>query len=355
MDLDDRDRFKQIDADDMLGHIDALPEQLSDAWAHGHTLALRPLRGSVRQIFICGMGGSAISGDLLAALTAETLLLPIFVNRSYTLPPHAAGPETLVIGLSHSGGTEETLSAVEQGIRRGAQTLAITTGGQLAEMVDRAGGSIISYQYPSQPRAALGWLYGLLLAALDRFGIVNLEHDIRETVDLMRRVRDELKADVPIVHNPAKRLAGQLMGRVVVVWGAGLLEPVARRWKTQINENAKTAAYYEGLPELNHNSIVGTIYPEDGVRRLGVVQLISRRHDHPRVQLRQDATGDLLLQEAILNDRVYAAGESRLANQLSLIQYGDYVSYYLAMSYGVDPTPIPQIVALKARMAETGQ
>jgi glucose/mannose-6-phosphate isomerase len=161
-----------------------------------------------------------------------------------------------------------------------------------------------------------------------------------------------LTAATPAVKNPAKRLAGQLIDRIPVIWGAGLLAPVARRWKTQLNENAKTCAHFEIMPELNHNTVVGVMFPDDMLRHVAVVQLTAPEYQHPRVALRFDLTRELLLQEAIAVDVVQARGASPLAQQMTAIQYGDYVSYYLAMAYGVDPTPIPPIEMLKERLAE---
>ncbi len=356
MNLDDLDLFRRIDASDMLSYIDALPDQLSEAWQYAHTLDLPAGADRVKKVVVCGMGGSAISGDLFAALAEGSCQVPVIVNRSYNLPAWASGPETLVVGLSHSGGTEETLSAMKQAIERGVLTLAITTGGELARLVGEAGGTTWVYRYPSLPRAALGWLYGLVLGAFSRLGLIgHLSADVQETVEMLHRGRDALGAGSCASRNPAKRLAGQLVGRIPVLWGAGLLEPVARRWKTQINENSKSAAYYEVLPELNHNSVVGLDFPAQLTTHLIVVQLVSEQYDHPRVAIRHEASYRLLLQAAIVADRVKARGKSRLAQQMNLIQLGDYVSFYLAMAYQVDPSPIANIQQLKELLAMAGR
>jgi glucose/mannose-6-phosphate isomerase len=301
------------------------------------------------------MGGSAISGDLLATLVEPTCRLPIQVVRDYDLPPYATGPHTLVIALSHSGATEETLSAAQEAIERGSPVLAITTGGPLAPLAQQGPGVVWTYEYDSQPRAALGWLYGLLLGAAARLGLApDLAADVEEAVARMRRDREAWTASARANRNSAKRVAGQLMDRIPVVWGAGLLAPVARRWKTQLNENAKTGAYYEVMPELNHNSVVGIAAPPELIRRhkVQIVQLISPAFDHPRVALRHEATEKLLREAGVIAEVVRARGQGRLAQQMNLIQYGDYVSFYLAMGYEVDPTPIPPIAMLKQKMAD---
>jgi glucose/mannose-6-phosphate isomerase len=191
----------------------------------------------------------------------------------------------------------------------------------------------------------------MLLGLFTRLGLADFSAEVGEALSCLGQTRDELHAGVPVSRNPAKRMAGQMMGRIPVIWGAGLLAPVARRWKTQINENAKVPAYWEELPELNHNTVVGTEVPRRALEQIIIVQLVSRQYDHPRVRTRQRVTAGLLLQQAIFHDRVRAAGTSRLAQQLSLLQYGDYTSYYLAMGYGMDPTPIPQIDMLKAALS----
>nr|MBN1229049.1 bifunctional phosphoglucose/phosphomannose isomerase [Anaerolineae bacterium] len=353
MNLDDPGSFHQYDVDGMLAYIRDLPEQLHTAWSYAQSIDLPGDPEDIRHIVICGMGGSSISGELLTELIRPASRVPIEVNRTYELPGYVTGPATLVVALSHSGNTEETLSSVVQALERGARVLAITTGGQLAEIVQEAGETAALYSYPSLPRAALGWLYGMLLALLVRLEIVpELEGDVIEAVELLRKGNYRLGVEMPVSRNPSKRLAGQLVGRIPVTWGAGILSPVARRWKTQINENAKTAAYFEILPELNHNTVVGLEYPDAQLRHLCVVQLMSAEHNHPRVLVRHQASFELLLQEAVMVDKVTAQGKSRLAQQFSLIQFGDYVSYYLAMAYGVDPSPIPTIDALKQRLSE---
>lgn len=352
--LDDTD-FASLDPENMRGHIDALPDQFENAWARALSLDLPADLGSVSRVVICGMGGSAISGDLLSALIEPACSIPIQVSREYELPPYVAGPESLVIALSYSGTTEETLSAVYQAIERGTRLLAITTNGDLAPLVRNARGAVWTFEYPSQPRAALGWLYGLLLGAAVRLGLApDLSADVQEVITRMRRDGEAWTTASPTSRNPAKRLAGQLVDCIPVIWGAGLLAPVARRWKTQINENSKSSAYFEALPELNHNAVAGIVAPEELMARhkFQIVQLVSPTYDHPRVAIRHQATESLLREAGVITEVIKARGQSRLAQQMNLIQFGDYISFYLAMAYGVDPTPIPPIVMLKQKLAE---
>jgi len=352
LDLDDLKRTSDIDRDNMLGHIDALPDQFESAWAAAQTYPLPASYLSARQIVLVGMGGSAIGGDLTAALISSTSPVPFTVVRGYDLPTFVQGPDTLVIASSFSGNTEETLSAVEQALERDVSLLAITTGGKLAEHATRHDYSVWPIQYSSQPRAALGWSFGLLLGLVYRLGLApSLDRDITEAVAIMREQREIYTATSPVSQNPAKRGAGQLVGRIPVFLGGGIFEPVARRWKCQLNENSKVWAQYEGMPEANHNAIVGIGFPADHMFNMAAVFITSAQHDHPRVALRHELTFTLCLQNAIMADTFRPKGQSALAQMCHAIQYGDYVSFYTAIAYGADPTEIAPIMELKAQLA----
>jgi glucose/mannose-6-phosphate isomerase len=353
MDLDDREYMKSIDHDNMLPHIDAFADQLDNAW----TLALsHPLPDPYhhpRQIVLCGMGGSAIGGDLAAALVSRTSPVPFIVLRDYVLPAYVSGPDTLVIASSFSGNTEETLSAAEQALERGVRLLAITTGGQLATHANTHNYPLWQFEYHSQPRAALGWSLGLLIGLVHRLGLApTLEADLKETVALLRAEQQVFGADSPLSRNPAKRGAGQLIGRIPVFYGGELFEPVARRWKCQFNENSKAWAQYEGLPEANHNAVVGIEFPEERMMNMSAVFISSKQYNHPRVYLRHKLTHQLYLQNGIMVDTFHPQGESALAQMCHAVQYGDYLSYYAAIAYEADPSAIAPIVQLKMQLAQ---
>lgn len=350
MNLDDLGLFKQLDPDNMLTHIDGLPDQIEAAWAHARTLPLSDLSG-VTQIVLCGMGGSAIGGSLLAALVAGEGKVSFTVNRDYDLPAWASGPHTLVIGSSHSGGTEETLSGFRQAIERKTKLMAITMGGKIAELCRGAGGAIWEFNYKSQPRAAVGYSFMLPLALLSRSGLIpDQSAQVAGAVAAMREQQRSLRAESPVVQNPAKRMAGQLMDRFAIIFGSGLMAPVARRWKGQLSENAKAWAQFEELPEMNHNSVVGLSNPQALVTKYMVLFLESD-FDHPRNKLRSDTTRTLFMTAGFNTDVIHGVGPTPLAQMLTALHYGDYASYYLAMAYEEDPTPIGPIEALKERLA----
>lgn len=352
MNLDDLERFKQIDAFNMLDEIDNLPGQLGFAYQLGLQHEL-PDWKDIKQVVIAGMGGSAIGADLVAAYVAPLAVLPVFVHRDYGLPLFARGTETLVICSSHSGNTEETLDAFEAALQAGCRLITVTTGGELAKRAEENRIPIWTFNHIGQPRAAVGYSFGLLLAMFQRLGLVP---DQAETVDnavaSMKRSQKHLKAEIPAVHNPAKRYAGQLMGRWVTIVASGLLTPVARRWKGQLNEVAKAGANFEFLPEADHNTLAGTMNPDEVLNPHTMTLFLRSPSDHPRNRLRSDLTRSAFMLEGMNTDYVDGRGDTPLAHMWTLILFGDYVAYYLAMGYGVDPTPVQALVDFKRSMAD---
>ncbi len=349
MNLNDHTTFPQLDPQNMLAEINGLPAQLQTAWDLGQNQPL-PSGAGIRRVLIAGMGGSAIGADLLAAYAAPLCRVPVFVHRNYDLPAWARGPETLVIASSHSGNTEETLSAFRRGAENGCTLLAISTGGQLSALAQEHGAALWRFEHRGQPRAAVGYSFGLLLAAFARLGFLpDPAAELAEAVQTMQAQQADLKAEIPVARNPAKRMAGQLYGRWVAVFGADLLEPVARRWKGQISEVAKAWGQFEALPEANHNTLAGLLNPEEALARTFALFLRAPAY-HPRNRKRTDLTRQTMLLEGLNTDFVDARGQGRLAQQWSILHFGDYTAYYLAMAYGVDPTPVEAIEGFKAQM-----
>lgn len=350
MNLDDTRRFEELDPAGMLASIDELPEQLETAWVSGGRMPLGEISG-VRQVILAGMGGSAIGADLLAAYAMPMATVPVTVWRNYDLPAFAADHGTLVVVSSHSGNTEESLSALEAARDCGAQVVAITTGGKLAEVAGAMGMPVWTFEHTGQPRAAVGWGFGLLLAMFTRLGLIpDPEQELIDAIQVMRGQQGSIGAVIPVVQNPAKRMAGQLMDRWPTILGADFLEPVARRWRTQIAELAKAVAQYEALPEADHNMVAGVVNPE-ALFGSTMVVFLRATQGHPRNLLRVDATRQILMVEGFNTDVIEAAGETRLAQQWSALHFGDYTAYYLAMAYGIDPTPVHAIEDLKRRIA----
>lgn len=349
MNLDDTSRFEQLDPQDMLGAVNDLPDQLDRAWNLGKSLDLAGI-GQVNRIVACGMGGSAIGADLLSSYVAPLARVPVIVWRNYDLPAFARTPETLVIASSHSGNTEETLSGFEAALDSGARALAITTGGKLAERAQEAGVPVWRFEHSGQPRAAVGYSFGMLLGVLARLDLIDDQsHEIEHAVETMKLQQLDLGADVPAVKNPSKRMAGQFVERWPVIIGAEILGPVARRWRTQIAELSKAIAQFEILPEMDHNMVAGVEAPEILFDKSMVVFLRAAAY-HPRNLLRADISREIMMVEGFNTDSYTALGDTPLAQQWSALHYGDYVAYYLAMAYGIDPSPVRAIEDLKQRL-----
>ena len=343
------ERIRAADPGNMLDRIKDLPKQVRDAWTIARAAQLPPAHGDVRNITVAGMGGSAIGGDLAAALLAGELKVPMQVHRDYGLPAYV-GRDSLVIASSYSGNTEESLSSFEEAQRRGARVLVLTTGGKIAELARAAKFPVITFSYPAQPRAALGYSLGLVLGALTRLGFVrDLNSDIDAALADVARLEERVHEGART--NDAKRLAIELYGRIIFAYGGGVLGVMARRVKGQWNENAKNWGAFDVLPELNHNGVVGFPHPDIARDALTVLLLRSDR-DNPRHKLRFDVTRELLDRASVAHKTLQFSGANMLSEVLQLTLFTDYVSFYVALLNGVDPSPVKSIDYLKERLAK---
>jgi len=348
-DLDASERFAALDPRGMLSCIRDLPWQCEDGWAKVHQLAIPETYGHVDEVIILGMGGSAIGGDLLRALLLPECRVPVIVHRDYGLPAHV-GERSLVIACSYSGNTEETLLGFGQAVERGARVVSVTTGGELARRSAELALPVCRYGYESQPRAALGYSLTIPLGILEMASLIGHQAEaVAEAVAVMRAWQEEIKETVPTADNAAKTLAVQLYGHLPIIYGAEHLSEVTRRWKGQFNENSKSWAVFDVLPELNHNTVAGYALPRE-LAELAVVLMLTSARYHPRVQLRFDITRGLLEQHGFAWKMIEARGRSMLAQMLSLIHFGDYISFYLAMLNDVDPWSIGNIDLVKRRL-----
>jgi glucose/mannose-6-phosphate isomerase len=351
VDLDDLEVLN-VDRSGMVQLLLDFAEQVQAGERLGRSAEL-PRAAKARAIVVAGLGGSAIGGDLLRSYVSPDCRVPISVNRHYILPAFV-GPETLVCVVSYSGNTEETLSAFAEARSRGAPVLTITGGGQLADMATQAGVPVIRVGSGMPPRATLGYLFTPLLVVLSRLGLVPDQHAaIAETVELLRELAAQYRPGVESFRNPPKELARQLYGKWPAVYGVqDFSDVVAYRWRTQFNENSKVLAVHHVFPELNHNEVVGWSGSHSLFNDVWVVML--RDHQEmDRIAQRIEITKSLLQEKAAGITEVWAQGRSRLARTFSLLYMGDFTSYYLALLYGVDPTPVRMIDLLKERLATT--
>jgi glucose/mannose-6-phosphate isomerase len=319
--------------DDVLAQPDQLGDALWRAQSAGISKQDRP-----GGLIVCGMGGSAIGGDLAAAALGDRATRPITTVRGYALESWT-GPDSLVLCASYSGNTEETLACFEAAGAAGAGRVALTTGGQLAELARAEGVPVIGVPAGMQPRAAVIFMIvGVLECAASCGAAPSLHAEIDTAAELLRTI------------TPEPELADAIHGTIPVIHGAGPTAAIARRWKTQINENAKGPAFFSELPEANHNEICFWQRSPSAGRFSAV--FLEDPDQHPRIRRRIDLTAAEAERAGSEVLRVLARGETRLERVLSLVMIGDLLSVRLAELDSVDPDEIEGIVRLKDALAD---
>lgn len=348
--LDHPDKWKSIDPQKMHVLVEKFPEQVEETVQASRNISL-PSAGAVHSIVVTGLGGSAIGGDLARSIAGRDLKRPYIVNRDYGLPAFVDA-STLLFACSYSGNTEETLSAYRQAATAEASIICITSGGTLRALADADGYPVLTLPGGLPPRAALGHSLFMLLGAMQKLGVIpDMAESMDETLGLLAELRNRYGSANPESSNPAKMIASSMSGKVVAIYGSSAaLDTVAFRWRSQIEENAKNLALHHVLPEMNHNELVGWLYPVETLQRIGVV-LLRDRGDHPQVQRRFELTREIISERAGALHEVWSEGKSRLARVMSLIYLGDFVGLYLAYLNNTDPTPVEVIDYLKSRLS----
>jgi glucose/mannose-6-phosphate isomerase len=348
--LDDETYRAQIDLDGSYERIHGLPEQCEEAWAQSRDLVLPDVYQGLAKLLIIGMGGSATAADHLQALMQDESRTPVTVVRGYTLPRWVDG-RTLIVACSHSGNTEEVLSAFDEALASPAKKVVITTGGRIAELAQAKGVPCITYEYPNVPRDAFGHGLLRLIAVAQTAGMFEVAPGrIEAAVEAMKKQREGIEASVPEAHNVAKNCARVFEDAIPYVVAGGFMAPVARRWRTQINENADVISFWDELPELDHNLVVGLNHPADILRSIRAI-FLDHESLHPRTRLRYDLTSQIFDRAGITTGRHLSPQPDPLAAQLCAVHFGDLVSYYLAMLKGTRPVEIENINWLKDELA----
>jgi glucose/mannose-6-phosphate isomerase len=342
----DRDTIAAVDVNDHLTDVLALPEHLRDALWKVESAQLGEW-DSEAGLVVAGMGPSGIGGMLARAILGDHASRPIISSRAYGLPSWTT-PETTVLCASYTGRTEETLASFEAAGALGARRVVATSGGPLADQARRAGVPVIPIAGGYAPRSSVGYM---VVAALEVAAACGAAPRIVSDVDVAAEHLEQLVVawgpEAP-EDSPAKRLARDLHGTVPVVVGAGVTTPIAYRWKTQVNENAKQHAFSHELPELDHNEVAGWQGSTD-LGRFSAVYL-GDSDTHPRIDERWDAMADVIRDAAAGVHRVESVGTTPVERVLSLVLLGDLVSLYLAVLRGVDPTPVEAVATLRARL-----
>lgn len=326
----------------MRDRVEALPDQLRRAWSRYGGLDLGAPQQPIEAVIVAGMGGSAVAGDLVAHLWSSSLRVPMATLRGAPLPGWVSA-STLVIASSYSGDTSETLQSIAEAEGRGAQRVAVTSGGALARRAKADSIEVVPLPGGSPPRAALGDSLAAILAVLHSYEVLP---DPGRDLDGAAAAMASLVAADSGPDSPAA-LAPRLAGRIPIIYAPAAAEPVARRWKTQLNENAKTASFYECRPEAHHNAVVGYRFPAAQGEAIVVVNLVVPSAGHRDIE----AAGVQVMDEAGIPHVTVEAPADRLpVEALWLLQYGDLISVHLAAVLGVDPSPVDAITRLKAHL-----
>ena len=347
-----KNEIKKYDVSNMTGNLLNFPFMVKDAIRIGRASVLPVNLKNLKKILITGLGGSAIGGDILKSVLYEKALVPVMVNRNYFVPKWV-DRDTLVIAVSHSGNTEETISAFKDALKKNAKLLAVTTGGDLAKLAKENKAPVIHIPAGAPPRASLPYLFFPVLLALENLGYTQVPgSELQELAALLEKLKLLYEPGVRIENNPAKQLAGKLFAKPVIVFGsADTTDAVAVRWKCQLAENAKVFSFSSILPEMNHNEIVGWELLKKVLRKFAVV-FLEDRGDLAQIKKRSKLTKAIIEKKANWAGVVSSTGESCLARLFSLIYLGDFVSLYLAIMYKEDPTAIKMIEDLKKELAK---
>jgi glucose/mannose-6-phosphate isomerase len=297
-----------------------------------------------KNIIVSGMGGSSVGGEILRDWLRATVPIPIDVNRDYDLPAYA-DKDTLVFVVSYSGNTEETLASFVEAIKRRCMTIAITSGGHLLSLSERLSLPHVKIPRVLAPRVAIPYLFFPLPILLEKMGLsLEVEEEIEEAIMVLEELRDEIGPKTPTEANPSKRLALNLVGTIPVVYGFREYRALARRLKTQFNENSKIPSKHDVFPELKHNEVSGWEAPDSLTRQFSFV-LLRGRHEPAEIQHSIEATKLLAIRKKTFE--IYSRGDKKLARMFSILQIGDFTTIYLAILQEKDPRLISNIASIK--------
>ncbi|MEK6869762.1 MAG: bifunctional phosphoglucose/phosphomannose isomerase, partial [Nanoarchaeota archaeon] len=320
-----------LDSQNMLQVIKDFPNQCRVALSLPKGLSIS---NNINNIVVAGMGGSAIGGDLLKSYMNDANI-PVYVNRDYKLPGFV-NENSLVFAVSYSGNTEETLSSLKDAKEKNAQIIGITSGGKLAIECKK----VIKIPSGFQPRAALGYLFFPMLGVLHNSNIARVKNeDLNEVLEILKNTSK--------FNDDGEKLAKSLKEKIPVIYASEALGPIAMRWKTQINENAKMPAFYNVFSEMNHNEIAGY----KGMDSKFAAVIIRDKHDNGSIKKRMDVCKEIM-EDKVYVKEVETQGNGLLARMLSAIYLGDFVSYHLALWNRVDPSPVEIIEAMKRKLAK---
>ena len=345
--------IKQIDKSDMLDLLLDFPQQCAAALDIAEKAKILFEMRDFKTVVFAGLGGSAIGADLVRSYLYFESKIPILVFREYELPS-CVDSQALVFLSSYSGNTEETLSAYREAQNKGASIIATSSGGRLKEFADKDNITFIEIPKGLPHRCALGYLSIIPLCILSKLGLVKgAKQSVKETVKVLDELRsNNLNPRIGQKDNIAKFIASKLRNKFVVIYSASVhFDVCAMRFRGQLAENSKALASSHVFPEMNHNEIVGWQNPKKLFKNFVVVMLRDKGM-HPRIAKRMDITRDIIKKEGVELIEIWSRGEDLLSRIFSLIYIGDFISYYLAILYGIDPAPVDRVTYLKKELAK---
>jgi glucose/mannose-6-phosphate isomerase len=348
----DIEKITQVDKSNMLDGLARFPEQIKEALAIAEgTERFGFLK--IDNVIVAGMGASAISGDIMASLFRDKLDVPLIVNREYDLPKWV-NKDTLVICISYSGNTDETLNSFKIAYQKKCKIICISTGGKLQELAEKRQVPFVKIPAGIQPRAATAYLLFPSIMFLKKIGLLKttIDADIQETIVVTQEFVDGNKKTVPEESNQAKQLAKKIFNTIPQIYGWGIYQPISKRWRHQFNENAKIIARTDIVPECNHNDIVGWSANPEVSKQFSCVIFHDKDEETIDITTRLQFMRDLFHNTAGNVIEVQPKGKSQLAKMMYLMCLGDFTSCYLAVQRGIDPSPVDIITELKKRLAE---
>ncbi|MBI3051140.1 bifunctional phosphoglucose/phosphomannose isomerase [Candidatus Woesearchaeota archaeon] len=333
----DPDLLKQLDSQDMLGVLQEFPEQLVKAAELGLDIKVNPQPSN---IIVTGMGGSGHPGDMLAAYAQSTgLKIPVFVVRDYEIPGFMSS-SSLVFAISYSGNTEETISSLRSAYKRGLRPVVITSGGRLRQMAEEYKLPLVVVPSGIQPRLSLGYMFFPMLNILAHSGIIKDAHgEMEKAASFLRHSK---------VKEQSFKIAERLVGKVPLVYASRRMGIAAYIWKILINECSKTHCFSNVFPEMNHNEL--NAFGNFTAKYHAI--FLRDEDDHERVRLRMDVSKDMIAKSGVETTDIVLKGNSFLTKLFTAIYAGMYVSFYLAIMYRTDPSPVPVVEELKQRLAK---
>jgi len=350
--LDDFEIISKIDKSNMLDRLAQFPEQIREAVEIANNANIDKFI-KIDNVIITGMGASSIAGDIVKSLFRDKIDVPISVNRDYDLPKWA-NKDTLAIFVSYSGNTEETISSFKIASQKKCKTICISSGGKLQELSEKRGVKNITIPSGFQPREAIAYLLILLITILKKNSLLknSLDADIEESIAVIKDFVDNNKKSVIEANNLSKQIARTILNTTPQIYGWGIYYPIAKRWRTQFNENSKIIAREDVVSESNHNDIVGWSSNPEASRNFSCIMFRDKNEGSLNISIRLDFMKKLF-QDTVANIiEIHPNGKSRLAKMMHTLCLGDFVSCYLAILRQIDPTPVDVIIELKNRLAE---